>query len=235
MKMLVSVRTVDEALAAAAAGADFIDLKEPQAGALGALPIATIAAVVEALAAARAGGAVSATVGDVADPAELLERVAATADCGVDFVKVGVLPGQHALLDALARCGHPVIPVLIADQGLDLALLMRAGALAFPALMLDTEDKRRGSLFDAVGETALRRFVTQTRRCGKLCGLAGALRLEHLPRLQALSPDFAGFRSAVCRGDRTGQLDPARVRELREQLRCEDVLPGPLHAAGAFA
>jgi hypothetical protein len=37
MKMLVSVRDIDEALAAAQAGADFIDLKDPAAGALGGL------------------------------------------------------------------------------------------------------------------------------------------------------------------------------------------------------
>nr|WP_231497814.1 (5-formylfuran-3-yl)methyl phosphate synthase [Methylibium sp. T29-B] len=35
MRLLVSVRNVEEALAAAAAGVDFIDLKEPSAGALG--------------------------------------------------------------------------------------------------------------------------------------------------------------------------------------------------------
>ena len=37
-RLLVSVRSVDEALVAAAGGADFIDLKEPSQGALGGLP-----------------------------------------------------------------------------------------------------------------------------------------------------------------------------------------------------
>ena len=49
MKLLVSVRSVEEALLAAEGGADFIDLKEPGAGALGGLPIATIRAIVDAL------------------------------------------------------------------------------------------------------------------------------------------------------------------------------------------
>lgn len=222
MRLLVSVRDVDEALAAAAAGADFIDLKEPQAGALGALPLATIAAVVAALRGGPVHRPISATVGECRDTAELLERVAATAACGVDYVKVGVTPGQHARLDALAVCGHAVVPVFIADHGLDAALLARAGALAFPALMLDTDDKLSGSLFDVASEAQLQRFVTQVRRGGKLCGLAGALRFEHLPRLQAIAPDFAGFRSAVCSGARTATLDPQRVRALREQLQqCE--------------
>ena len=49
MRMLVSVRDVQEALAAADGGADFIDLKEPREGALGGLPLNTIREVVCAL------------------------------------------------------------------------------------------------------------------------------------------------------------------------------------------
>ncbi len=49
MRLLVSVRSVDEALLAAASGADFIDLKEPGQGALGGLPVASIVAIVAAL------------------------------------------------------------------------------------------------------------------------------------------------------------------------------------------
>ena len=41
MRLLISVRSVDEALLVAANGADFIDLKEPREGALGGLPVAT--------------------------------------------------------------------------------------------------------------------------------------------------------------------------------------------------
>jgi uncharacterized protein (UPF0264 family) len=48
-----------------------------------------------------------------------------------------------------------------------------------------------------------------------MVGLAGALRLSDLPRLRSLAPDFAGFRSAVCRGDRGGELDPALLRALK--------------------
>ena len=137
MKLLVSVRSVEEALLAADAGADFIDCKEPHAGALGALPIETLSAVVAALRTRHPGRPISATVGDFPADARsaVLERVAATAACGVDYVKVGVLPGAQVLLDALARCDAAVVPVFIADAGLDEALLARACEHDFPALM----------------------------------------------------------------------------------------------------
>ena len=49
MRLLVSVRSADEALVAARGGVDFIDAKEPSRGALGDLPIADVRAIVEHL------------------------------------------------------------------------------------------------------------------------------------------------------------------------------------------
>lgn len=216
MKLLVSVRSVAEARIAAAGGADYIDCKEPGAGALGALPLDTIRAIVGTL----PRHLVSATVGDFAPDAvaPVLERVAATAACGVDLVKVGLAPGASALLEALAACDAAIVPVFIADAGLDWGLLARACALPFAAVMLDTQDKASGSLFDVASEPALRRFVAEARAARKPCGLAGALRLAHLPRLRELAPDFAGFRSAVCAGARTAALDAGLVTALRARL-----------------
>lgn len=235
MKLLVSVRSVDEALLAADAGADFIDCKEPHAGALGALPLDTLHAVVAALRAQHPGRPISATVGDFAADAldPVLARVAATAACGVDYVKVGVLPGAQRLVDALAQCDAAVVPVFIADAGLDEALLARVCKHPFPALMLDTADKAHGSLFDVLDEVTLQRFVLQVRAAGRLSGLAGALRRHHLPRLAALAPDFAGFRSAVCDGPRTEALSVPRLRELRAALQWP--APAPSATGGALA
>ena len=223
MRLLVSVRDAAEALAAARGGADFIDAKEPGRGALGDLPPDTIRAIVERLRDAGLQQPVSATIGDVpmGELQAILERVAAVADCGVDYVKVGITPqpGALAVLDALAGCGAPVVPVFIADRGIDRALLAHALALSFPGLMADTFDKRAGSLFDAVTRVALARLIAQARAARALVGLAGALRLVHVHALAELAPDFAGFRSAVCAGDRSAALDGARLRELATALR----------------
>jgi len=229
MRMLVSVRSVPEALLAAGGGAGFIDLKEPGAGALGGLPVATIDAIVHALRAHGIAGPVSATIGDL--PMHALPRiraqVEAVAACGVDYVKVGIErePQAFAVLDALAACGRPVVPVFVADRGLDAELVAHACGLPFPALMADTADKQAGSLFDAVPMEDLRHFVAQVRASGRPVGLAGALRTTHLPMLQALAPDFAGFRSAVCVGDRATALCPQRLAALAALLHGQAVEP----------
>lgn len=232
MKLLVSVRSAAEALDAAEAGADFIDLKEPRAGALGALPLDTVREVVAVLRARYPGCHISATVGDFAaeEVEPVVDRARATAACGVDYVKVGIAPGATGLLSALAELDAAIVPVFIVDEGLDDTLLAQAGALPFPAVMLDTAHKTRGSLFDAVPEHRLRDFVEAARARCQLSGLAGALRAEHVPALQALSPDFAGFRSAVCAGTRTGALDAGRVRDLCLRVHSHDTVaaPGPV-------
>jgi len=221
MRLLASVRDVDEALAAAAAGADFIDLKEPAGGALGALPPSRIAAVVRVLRERHAGVRISATTGEWrgVGRAATLDAVAAVAACGVDYVKVGVEPGAQERVEWLAHADATVVPVLVADAGVDLPLVEQAlRHRAFPALMLDLAGKHGGSLFDVVPLRPLVDFTRTVQRAGRWAGVAGALRLADVAALQALAPDFAGFRTALCLGDRTGRLDGAKVRALRQRL-----------------
>jgi len=231
MRLLVSVRGVDEALLAAAGGADFIDLKEPRSGALGGLPLATIAAIVAALRAAGHALPVSATIGDLAmeQPGEVLSRVDSVGDRGVDYVKVGIDArlGSAGLLRALARCHRPVVPVLLVDRGLGALLVAQALSGGFAAVMLDTSDKAAGSLLELLPLSVLREFVGQARRAGVSIGLAGALRIEQLGMLLALEPDFAGFRGAVCVGHRAAALDAGRLQALvaeRDRLVASSVV-----------
>ncbi|MDT7838288.1 (5-formylfuran-3-yl)methyl phosphate synthase [Aquabacterium sp. OR-4] len=220
LRLLVSVRSVDEARLACAADIDYIDLKEPGAGALGGLPLPTVRAVSQALRAAGWSRPVSATIGDLPlQPLQaVLERVAAVADCGVDYVKVGIPPGPGAAaaLQALAAGPSTVVPVFIAEQGLPEDLTTLACSLGFAALMADTADKLAGSLLDCVPRPLLQAFVARARAAGVPVGLAGALRASDLPAVQALGASFAGFRSAVCAGHRAAALDAQRLQALRQ-------------------
>lgn len=225
MRLLVSAKDEAEALLAARAGVDFIDLKDPATGALGGLPLERLRTIVAALRAAPVDALISATIGDLlpaSPPGEVLARVAAVAACGVDLVKVGIEPGASGvrLLAALAPRGAHLVPVLLADEGIDAALLDAAlGLDAFAALMLDTAHKGRGSLLQRVDVAALGHFVASVRRRGTLAGLAGALRAAELPALHGIGADFAGFRSAACHGDRAGALDAGRVRALVDAVK----------------
>jgi uncharacterized protein (UPF0264 family) len=239
MRLLISVRSVEEALRAAEGGADLIDLKEPGQGALGGLPLPTLAEIVTALRERGIGLPISATIGDL--PMDGLDAILARVDAvgarGVDVVKVGIerAPGAGAVLLALASCGRPVVPVFIADRGLDQHVVARARTLGFPALMLDTAEKRAGSLFDALPIEVLEGFVRAAHKAGVAVGLAGALRVAHADRLAALAPDFAGFRSAVCRGQRSDALDMPSLCDLVVAMREAQATAKPLRSWPASA
>jgi (5-formylfuran-3-yl)methyl phosphate synthase len=217
--MLASVTSVDEARIALAAGVDIIDLKAPDKGALGALPIAVVREVVAAI-----GGAcpVSATIGDQPlQPAPVLFSVRQMADAGVDYVKIGFFDGgdRSATLNALAAPaseGIKLIAVLFGDNQPDIACLDALAAAGFCGAMLDTQDKRRGSLLDCCEIDFLADFVAAARVRDLLCGLAGSLRDRDIDVLRPLAPDYLGFRGALCAGHRrTERLDEGAVREIK--------------------
>src|SRR5207249_2575235 len=197
-RLLISVRTADEALRAADAGADLLDLKEPRAGALGALPPGVICDIVTAVRARHPDVPVSATIGDLQrePPARIAAAARRIADCEVDYVKVGVRRGPRAAetLRALDSLRLSIVPVLLCDDGLDDGLVHDACNLSFPAVMADTMDKRAGSLLEYVSARVLGAFIATVRASGRLSGLAGNLGLRHISFLRDLAPDLAGFR-----------------------------------------
>src|SRR5947209_4261654 len=86
MRLLVSVTCAAEASAALAGGADLIDAKDPQAGALGAVSAEVLREIYAAVAGQRP---VTAALGDAGDEAAI-ERAARTfAAAGAALVKVG--------------------------------------------------------------------------------------------------------------------------------------------------
>jgi uncharacterized protein (UPF0264 family) len=220
--LLASVRSEEEAFAAAAAGAELIDLKEPHDGALGGLPIERIGRIATTLRAQYPVKPLSATIGDVDTEAldEIAARVLDVSNAGVDYVKVGVKPGNAArrCLDELASLPAAVVPVLLCDQGVDGELVDHAASLGFVGIMFDTAGKDGRTLFDHVDEATLGRWLGVARKRGAMSGIAGSLGWAQLDRILALAPDVAGFRGALCVDGRRSSIDPRRVAKWAEAL-----------------
>ncbi|MDR5739976.1 MULTISPECIES: (5-formylfuran-3-yl)methyl phosphate synthase [unclassified Caballeronia] len=227
--LLASVRSADEAFDAVHAGAELIDLKEPHAGALGGVALKDIAFIVRALRARYAVRPISATIGDLPNDAldEMTHRVLDVAATGVDYVKVGVAPGEHAAdcLRHLAGLPAAVVPVLLSDEGVDRELAALAAQLGFVGIVFDTANKDGRTLFDCVDMAALSDCMAQARSRGAMTALAGSLGWSDLEKIRALAPDIAGFRGALCdeRDGRTGRLDPSRVQRWARALHGERV------------
>ena len=219
--LLASVRSLAEAEQARAGGVDIIDLKDPHRGALAALPLATIAAVVSATNGARP---VSATAGDlVMAPDVVVNAVAGIAAQSVDFVKIGLYRegAPRACIEALrplAQCGTSLVAVLFADRDPDLTLIPDLAAAGFVGCMLDTAGKGGGGLLTHQPVAALREFLAAVRDAGMMTGLAGALRLDDLPPLLDLGPDYLGFRGALTSGGRGDALCPDALAAVRQAI-----------------
>jgi (5-formylfuran-3-yl)methyl phosphate synthase len=215
--LLASVRSYDEALDAVEAGAELIDLKEPDAGALGGLAISDIARIVQTLRARYPVKPISATIGNI--PAHALDEMAArvidVADAGVDYVKVGVTPGPDALrcLDMLAGLPAAVVPVWFCDREMNPELIAHSLELGFVGVMFDTEGKDGRTLFDHVDVDTLAQWLRLARDHGNMCGVAGSLGWPQLEQIRALAPDVVGFRTALCVDGRRSRLDPQRVAQ----------------------
>jgi uncharacterized protein (UPF0264 family) len=231
MKLLVSVVDADEARAAAAAGADVVDVKNPAEGSLGAPEPAVIAAV---RAAVPPTLPVSAAIGDMPNlPGTAALAALGATRSGAGFVKVGLWgvatePDAIALLravrDAVAAVPGTVVvaaayadAVRVAPAPLAPALLPRVARDAgVEACLLDTAVKDGRGLLEWLSPATLTALVKDAHVAGLQVALAGALRAEDLPVIRATGADVVGVRSAACHdGERLGHLDAERVRALR--------------------
>lgn len=229
--LLASVATLDEMDLARTGGADVIDLKDPSRGALGAwAPDRIREAAANWNAWWEPRPKLSATIGDhPMEPDIVRAAVEAVAKAGVPMIKIGVFADGDALgcFDALRPVASHVglIAVFFADRAPDFDLLPELAAAGFMGAMVDTADKSSGTLRRHLDDHAAGRFVARAHALGMIAGLAGSLKLEDIAPLAAHSPDYLGFRGALCAGARTGRMTEAgiaRVRSAIDARRIED-------------
>jgi uncharacterized protein (UPF0264 family) len=233
MRLLISVVDAAEAVVAAGAGGDVIDVKDPSRGALGEADPDVVRAVRQATPSRLP---VSVALGDGPfTPVTAARLAASSAAAGAAYVKLGLrrtaAGAARAFLDA-ARGSLPEGVKLVAAGFADFE---RAGAPSprdLPGLaaaagahgcLLDTAVKDGRGLFHWLDEAQLVAFVEACRARGLFSALAGSLRAEDLGRLAPIGPDLVGVRGAACLGDRVGgRVDAERVGAL---VRARDGQP----------
>lgn len=219
--MLASVVDAVEAEIVISGGADIVDLKDPKMGALGALPVETVEQVVKSIGGRRA---TSAVCGDLPMAPEIIRAKASEmASTGVDFVKIGFFPSDAAEVCAAALAPltsrKKLIAVLFADRAPDFDLVPVFAECGFHGVMVDTADKRGGRLLDHLSPHRMPGFIGKARDRGLKVGLSGSLEAPDIPRLLAFSPDFLGFRGALCDHSlRTDPIDPRAVSHVRSLI-----------------
>lgn len=219
-RLLVSVRSAEEAQLALEGGAHLVDVKEPSRGSLGAADGDAIRAIVEQVA-----GRVPLSVA----LGELLEedRRPTLPRAGIGYAKLG-LAGCAARRDwqsvwrrAMGAVSPQIVPVAVAYADWQTALAPLPGAvlsaareLGCGAVLIDTHDKSNGALLDHVSLGELRTFIAAARHSRLVCVVAGSLGLAEIGAILPLAPDYVAVRGAACVSGRAGTLDAARVAGL---------------------
>jgi (5-formylfuran-3-yl)methyl phosphate synthase len=226
-QLLVSVRSVAEAEAALRGGADWIDLKEPASGPLGAVN-AKVAQKIVAYLGGRAN--VSAAAGELLDWPTSSARELMQVE-GVTQLKLGLSEYRDrtwcdawlAAQREIAAAGKDLVAVIYAD---DVAAHSPApadvAALAVDArcrwLLIDTFDKRSGTLLECLSAMELNAIFQHVRRHGVTTAAAGRLTPAAIAELPLESVDVVAVRSAACGGDRAGMVCAEHVAALRKLL-----------------
>lgn len=233
MRLLVSVATAADAVEAAAGGADFIDAKDPHAGALGAVSHSELRRIVLAVGGTRR---LTAALGDATSADEIERTAREFAADGVALVKIGfagtaTIDGVAPLVEAAIRgarasdrdpCGVVVVAYadaeavgsITATALLDVAI--RAGA---SGVMIDTANKLGPGLCRLMPFAALAAWVARGHDAGLLVALAGQVSAHDLGALRDTGADIVGVRGAACVGGRGGRVSADRVRLLAELCR----------------
>ncbi|MES1986701.1 MAG: (5-formylfuran-3-yl)methyl phosphate synthase [Pseudomonadota bacterium] len=224
-QLLISVTTIEEAQIALESGADIIDLKEPSLGALGALPIETIQAIVAYVKNTKNAEAklTSATIGDLPmQPELLLAHVTKLAKTGVDIIKIGFFQTDdyQPCLDALkpvTQAGIRLIAVFFAETIYSKDLVAAIKNAGFIGIMLDTAKKNGLTLLDYYSQEQRTAFAKTVFENNLELGLAGSLKLQHVPIIKEINPSYIGFRGGVCDDNqRQLALDAAKIKEVRK-------------------
>ena len=219
---LASVSSMHEAELVRSLGADVIDLKNPDRGALGAVDLDTAQSIAAMI---GHGATLSATIGDLPLYAPDLETAVGSMHAtGVDIIKVGVFDKTISrfvlnTFNVLAGENIRIVLVFFAEifpDDLDLQGLKKTGIMG---VMLDTCEKAGGSLREKLDDGTLAEFVSNAKRAGLISGLAGSLTREDIPPLLRINPDYLGFRGALCKQhQRSRQIDGSKVTAIRKLI-----------------
>lgn len=224
-RLLVSVRTPDEAAIALAGGADLIDAKEPERGSLGVLD----ERVVKRIAQRSQNAPLSAALGELIHDTRK-SRPEGLPVWAIKAGPAGCTRGENverwpALLERLAqrlRSDQQLVMVVYADWERAQAppppiLLAAACDLGARWMLIDTHDKTVGSVLD-IAQAWLPCFLDACREAGMQTALAGGLSIEQLVHAAELGPDVVAIRGAACVGGRRGRVSATLVAEAKRRV-----------------
>lgn len=235
---IVSVRGLQEAQQAFAGGADVIDLKEPNQGALGQPAMQIIS---ETIAGMPNTATFSLACGELSGPTHFpplgphARRISFAKIGAAKVVCISRWRRRFENFRAQLPCGVQGVPAAYADfRKADslppLEILSTAATCGAKGILLDTFCKRSGSIFEIMSEKTLAGFVERARQLGLWVAIAGSIGPKDLGSKALLRSRYVAMRGAICEHERTSNVSADKVRRIAQQLRSQQ----PSRCGGEF-
>lgn len=200
-KLLASVQNLLEAEIAFENGVDIIDVGGPATAMSGSVESGPLPEVINFVAGRRP---VCADASHLPMQPDVMHRkIGEFVAAGVEYIRVGLHPGEH--LPAVVEVIRPftakvkLIAVMFAEEQSRypetfLDDLVIAG---FHAAMIDTENTLGERLLNHMSPDQIGQFFKLVQSKGLLAGAAGSLEAPDIPRLLSYRPDILGFCAAL--------------------------------------
>lgn len=237
-RLLVSVRSVDEASSAIRGGAEILDVKEPAHGSLGMADIQVIRDIANRVAIfgeeLRSAPPISVALGELHEwmeqgdlpalPPEVvfaklgLSRLNSHGRWPSDWLRVREKFNEHrdqplrwvgvAYADSQAAQAPSIDEVI--GEAVDSRCV---------GLLIDTFTKRGPTLLDLILPAELEKIAGRCHSAGLFFAVAGRLSLSDLQKLSDITADVLAIRSAACvASDRESQVESSRVAAFRQAM-----------------
>lgn len=239
-RLLVSVRSADEAVQAVRGGADILDVKEPDLGSLGMADLAAIQSIAERMDLVHAKIPLSVALGELRD--WLARDQFPLLPTTVQYAKLGLSEmadqpnwrSEWCRIRALISRSRPSLQWVavayadhIAARSPALDDVLNAATIddetpesGCAGLLIDTFTKNGSTLLDYFSIAELQGIARDCHANGLFLAVAGSLTLPAIRELGAADADIIAVRSAACRnGNRRAEIDESQVTAISQIIR----------------
>ena len=222
VKILGSIKNIEEASIIDNYNFDIIDIKNIDDGALGYVGDEKIKSITKKILNKR----LSVTAGNQIHPnTENMEtKLKLLNSLGIDYIKIGIFDMEYTkehelFLEKTSAFNIQKVGVLFADHKLDISTIKSVCKIKYDGLMVDTIDKSNKCTLDILNNDLITKFIRECHKSNKFCGISGSMTYENIEYAMNFKPDFIGYRGALCSSSNRNNLQGSRCKSIIKKIK----------------
>ncbi len=222
IKVLGSIKNIEEASIIAEYNFDIIDIKNIEDGALGYVGDEQVRAITNKI----KQKTLSVTAGNQIHPNSysMTNRIQLLNSLGVKYIKIGIFDIEHIkehelFLKKISSLNIKKVGVLFADRAPDINQIINICKLDYDGLMIDTIDKSSKCTLDLLNNNLINNFVEKCHKENKFCGISGSMSYDNIEYAMKFKPDFIGYRGALCSSSNRKNIEGSKCESIIKKIK----------------